>query len=38
VLPHHSYSPYFSPADFFLFSEVKQHLADVTLTQDTFRS
>jgi hypothetical protein len=38
VLPHHSYSPDFSLADFFLFPEVKQHLANVTLTQDTFRS
>jgi hypothetical protein len=38
VLLHHSHSPDFSPADFFLFPEVKQHLANVTLTQDTFRS
>jgi hypothetical protein len=38
VLPHHSYSPDFSPADFFLFPEVKQHLANVTLTLDIFRS
>jgi hypothetical protein len=36
--PYHSYSPDFSPADFFLFPEVKQHhLANVTLTLDTFR-
>jgi hypothetical protein len=32
----HSYSPDFSPADLFLFPEVKQHLANVTLAQDTF--
>jgi hypothetical protein len=38
VLPHHSYSPDFSPADFLLFPEVKQHLANITLTLDTFRS
>jgi hypothetical protein len=38
VLLHHSYSPDFSPAEFFLFPEVKQHLANVTQTQGTFRS
>jgi hypothetical protein len=35
VLPHHSYSPDFSHADFLLFPEGKKHLANVTLTQDT---
>jgi hypothetical protein len=39
VLPRHSYSPDFSPADFFLFfPEVEQPLANVTLALDTFRS
>jgi hypothetical protein len=38
VLPHHSYSPDFLQADSFIFPEVKQHLANVTLTLDTFRS
>jgi hypothetical protein len=26
------------PAEFFLFLKVKEHLADIPLTQDTFRS
>jgi hypothetical protein len=39
VLPHHSYSPDFSPADFFSLPRSETaHLANVTLTQDTFRS
>jgi hypothetical protein len=39
VLPHHFYSPDFSPQQTFFTSHVvKQHLANVTLTQDTFRS
>jgi [histone H3]-lysine36 N-dimethyltransferase SETMAR len=38
VLPHPPYSPDLAPADFFLFPKVKEHLADITLTQDTIRS
>jgi [histone H3]-lysine36 N-dimethyltransferase SETMAR len=38
VLPHPPYSPDLAPADFFLFPKVKEHLADITLTQDTLRS
>jgi hypothetical protein len=38
VLSHHGYSPNISYADFDLFPKVKDHLEDITLTQDTLKS
>jgi hypothetical protein len=38
VLPHHSNSLDLSPVDFFLIPKVKEQLADITLTQGTFKS
>jgi hypothetical protein len=38
VLSHHRYSPNIAYADFVLFSKVKDHLDDITLTQDTLKS
>jgi hypothetical protein len=38
VLPHHSSTFDLSPADFFLIPKVKEQLADITLTQGTFKS
>jgi hypothetical protein len=37
VIPQHSYSPDLSPAEFFLFPKVKEQLANITQTQDTFK-
>jgi hypothetical protein len=38
VLSHHHYSPNIAHADFVLFPKVKDHLDDITLTQDTLKS
>jgi hypothetical protein len=38
VLSHHCYSPNKAHADFVLFPKVKDHLDDITLTQDTLKS
>jgi hypothetical protein len=38
VLSHHRYSPNIAYADFVLFPKVKDHLDNMTLTQDTLKS
>jgi hypothetical protein len=38
VLSHHRYSPNIAYADFVLFPKMKDHLDDITLTQDTLKS
>jgi hypothetical protein len=38
VLPHHSKSLDLSPADLILIPKLKEQLADITLTQGTFKS
>jgi hypothetical protein len=38
VLSHHRYSHNIANADFVLFPKVKDHLDDITLTQNTLKS
>ena len=38
MIQHPLYSPDFTLADFFLFPKVKEQLAGITLTQQSFRS
>jgi hypothetical protein len=38
VLSHHPFSPNKAYTDFVLFPKVKNHLDDITLTQDTLKS
>jgi hypothetical protein len=38
MLSHHSYSPNIAHAGFVLFPKVKDHLDNITLTQDTLIS
>ena len=38
MIQHPPYSPDLAPADFFLFPKVKEQLAGITLTQQSFRS
>ena len=38
MIQHPPYLPDLAPADFFLFPKVKEQLAGITLTQQSFRS
>ena len=38
MIQHPPYSPDLAPADFFLFPKVKEQLAGITLTRQSFRS
>jgi hypothetical protein len=38
TVPHSPYLPDLAPADFFLFSRVKEKLAGLTLTQESFKN
>jgi hypothetical protein len=37
LIEHPPYSPDLAPGNFFLFPKVQRELADLTLTQDTFK-